>query len=64
MPKKLSEPKAAEYIGVSHQVLQKMRYKGKTGPKYYKINNRAYYDPSDLDAYIKSVAHTPKGEEK
>jgi len=51
--KRMREPEAAEYLGVTPKTLQFWRWK-KRGPRYMKLANRVYYNATDLDAYEKS----------
>ena len=48
---RLKGPEAAEYLGLSHSSLEKMRLQGR-GPRYLKLGGRVFYRRADLDAYL------------
>lgn len=53
MPRTMTAPQAAEYVGVSKTMMDDFRSKG-GGPRYIKIGRRVLYDVADLDAWIES----------
>lgn len=57
MTKKLKEPLAAPYLGVSVHTLQKWRRTGK-GPAFYRVGRAITYDVSDLDAFLEANKFT------
>ena len=46
----LPEKTAADYLGLSHRTLQKMRVTG-AGPFFHKFGRRVLYEASDLDGW-------------
>jgi hypothetical protein len=50
-PRCLGAKEAAEYIGLSHHRLAKLRELGK-GPRYRKLGVKVVYEVADLDAYV------------
>lgn len=54
----LNEKQAAERLGVAVKTMQQWRHFGR-GPKYVKVGRLAKYQPSDIDAYIKSRTVNP-----
>jgi len=44
---------AAELLGLSPATLSKLRYTGKSGPRYLKLGRRVVYDPSDLQQWLR-----------
>lgn len=51
MAKNLRVPQAAEYIGVSKSLLDKLRCYG-GGPAYAKLGATVIYSTADLDAWV------------
>ena len=47
----LRTPQAAEYLGLSASVMEKMRLRG-DGPRYAKLGRLVVYDIRDLDAWV------------
>ena len=45
--------RAADYLGVSPDTLNRMRLTG-DGPRYAKLGGRVIYDPSDIDAWVEA----------
>jgi len=64
----LNEHEAAAYIGLTYDALRLKRTRGHKSGKFpipfKKVIGAIRYDVADLDAYLKSVTYTPKGEEK
>jgi excisionase family DNA binding protein len=48
--RRLSQPEAARYLGISERALRRLRYDG--GIPYYQIGARVVYDTADLDEYL------------
>lgn len=48
---RLTDAEAAEALGVSAEVLRKMRSRGK-GPAFFRIGRAVRYDPADIAAYL------------
>jgi len=53
----LRTPQAAEYLGLSASVMEKMRLRG-DGPPYAKLGRLVIYDVSDLDAWVNARKRT------
>jgi len=45
---------AANYLGLSKSLLDKMRMEGR-GPRYLKVGNRVFYRANDLAAYLEAA---------
>lgn len=58
----LTTPKAAEYLGLSRNTLNRWRWDGR-GPRYLKLGSAVRYRISDLDAFIEAAErnHTSAG---
>ena len=50
----LTTPKAAEYLGLSRNTLNRWRWDGR-GPRYLKLGSAVRYRQSDLDAFIEAA---------
>ena len=64
----IHEKEAAKYLGIGYHGLRLRRAKetktGKFPIPFVRVMDTVRYDVADLDAYLKSVTYTPKGEEK
>ena len=57
----LSTVHAAQYVGLSHRTLEKMRLLG-TGPRYRKHGRYVRYHITDLEAWSEAEAHQSTSE--
>ena len=53
----LRTPEAAEYLGLSTSLLEKMRFRG-GGPRYAKLGRLVVYAISDLDSWVNAHKQT------
>ncbi len=53
----LRTPQAAEYLGLSASVMEKMRLRG-NGPPYAKLGRMVVYAVNDLEAWINARKRT------
>ena len=53
----LRTPEAADYLGLSTSLLEKMRIRG-NGPRYAKLGRLVVYAISDLDAWVNEHKQT------
>jgi excisionase family DNA binding protein len=51
--KRLNAQEAADYVGVSKGMLDKLRTAG-DGPRFIKLGRKVLYDTDDLDRWIES----------
>lgn len=58
---RLSENKAAKYLGLSKLTLRSRRHAGNPLVKYLNVDGRAWYDPVDLDEYLNRQTMEPRG---
>ena len=56
MPRLTVEP-AAEYVGVSRSLLEKLRIAG-GGPRFIKLGRKVLYDTADLDRWCEASKRT------
>ncbi len=59
----LNTKHAADYLGVSLGTLKYWRVNGK-GPRYSQESRRVFYDPADLDEWVKRNSKNFTGEIK
>jgi len=52
---KVSERKAAEYLGIPFWTLKSRRKLGRPLVRYLDIEGRPWYDEADLDEFLKSA---------
>ncbi len=50
---RMKAKEAADYVGVSKSMLEKLRTAG-GGPRFMKVGRRVVYDSADLDRWIES----------
>jgi len=55
----LTNKQAAAELGLSKTTLERWRWL-KVGPKYYKVGNRVFYRPEDLQAFLKTRVREPE----
>lgn len=58
---RLSENKAAKYLGLPKLTLRSRRHAGNPLVKYLNVDGRAWYDTADLDDYLSAKTVEPQG---